>query len=128
MQELVIVQYGIFADGKSTPAYQVAKYSEEDGAYHSITTTMPLEDAQKYIEKLKEDQLSYGIKCIECGVGVLQCGGWLERVNPVGDMPAQFRCRPKCGVILSPEARVMGAMGGSDHTMSSSLLSERKGE
>jgi len=33
-EELILVCVGVFADGKATPCYQLARYDETDSAYH----------------------------------------------------------------------------------------------
>ena len=52
------------------------------------------------------------MKCHLCGKHVLEIGGYLERVNPKGVVPAVWECRPNCSAGLPQETRVMLAIGG----------------
>lgn len=51
-------------------------------------------------------------KCHKCGVSVHDCKGWLERVNPKGEVPAIWECRPDCNANLIQEQAVLGAIRG----------------
>jgi hypothetical protein len=52
--------------------------------------------------------------CRKCGRGEgnqAEPGLWLERVNPVGQVPAVWECRPSCDASLSPDEAVLAAVG-----------------
>lgn len=53
--------------------------------------------------------------CHKCGRtegGLAEAGVWLERVNPVGEMPALWECRPNCQGGLSQDEALLGAITG----------------
>lgn len=52
------------------------------------------------------------MKCRKCGRGFDEIAGWLERMNPVGELPAVWECRPSCDAKLSPDESVVGAVEG----------------
>lgn len=48
--------------------------------------------------------------CRKCGKDALQVGGWLQRMNPTGEMGI-FECRPSCDAApMTPIERVIGAI------------------
>jgi hypothetical protein len=55
--------------------------------------------------------------CRKCGLtqdALVEEGVWLERVNPVGVLPAVWECRPACGAGLSQEEALVGAVAGAE--------------
>jgi hypothetical protein len=48
-------------------------------------------------------------KCRICNKGQHECGGWLQRVNEMG-VEGVYECRPACGVELSQDDRLLGAL------------------
>ena len=51
--------------------------------------------------------------CRKCGKGLNEIGGWLTRVNEKG-IPGVWECRPRCGVYLPQETRIIQAIEGED--------------
>jgi hypothetical protein len=52
------------------------------------------------------------MKCRLCCRGPQEIKGWLARMNPVGELPAVWECRPSCDAELSEEEAVLGAVDG----------------
>lgn len=51
-------------------------------------------------------------KCRKCGRSQDECGGYLRRVNPVGELPALWECWPTCGAEIPQEEALLAAIEG----------------
>ena len=51
------------------------------------------------------------MRCRLCNRNAVECGGWLERVNPKGEASI-LECRPSCLSELPNEQAVLGAITG----------------
>jgi hypothetical protein len=51
--------------------------------------------------------------CRICGATPQNCTGWLERQNEKG-VEGVWECRPACGVQLSEDDKVLGAIDSGD--------------
>ncbi len=51
------------------------------------------------------------IRCNKCGKNAMESKGYLQRVNPTGEEPAIWECRPSCdGKQLSNAAKLFRAI------------------
>lgn len=53
-----------------------------------------------------------GVNCRKCGKHVTEVKGVLSRVNPKGEVPAVWECRPSCDAEMSQEEAVIAAVEG----------------
>jgi hypothetical protein len=53
------------------------------------------------------------IQCRKCGRSALQCLGYLQRVNALGEI-GEWECRPNCGVRLSREDAIIAAIESTE--------------
>ena len=56
------------------------------------------------------------MKCRTCGKGIAEIGGYLTRVNPKGEVPAVWECRPNCSADLPQDTRLLLAIEGDDES------------
>jgi hypothetical protein len=52
------------------------------------------------------------MKCRLCGKSLPEIGGYLARVNPKGEVPAVWECRPNCSADLPQETALLLAIEG----------------
>lgn len=53
-------------------------------------------------------------RCRKCGRGAFEIKGYLHRVNPKGEVPAIWECRPSCDAKLTNEQAILAAIDGPE--------------